>query len=43
MDFFELVDGLESFLADAVQRLIHRLRVHGLEAAFDASAAGRTF
>src|SRR5690242_5662581 len=35
LDFLELVDGLEGFLAHAAQGLIDRLRVHGLETAFD--------
>ncbi len=36
MDFLQLIDGFESFLAYAVQGLIYRLRVHGFEAAFGA-------
>ena len=35
IDFLELVDGLEGFLAHAAESLIDRLRVHGFETAFD--------
>ena len=36
IDFLELVDGFKRFLADAAHGLVHRLRVHGLKAAFDS-------
>ena len=35
IDFLELVDGLEGFLAHAAERLVDCLRVHGFETAFD--------